>query len=342
MLGPTGAVLGKQPAYDRRQAVLRAFHEQTRELTDAQAILTGVARLLTEQLGVDHFIYGETTNGEAATLDAFHATHGVPQGDPSRRFDLRSAFIALVGGHDWQKSRVVVDNRSLGRAPNHAVQHAADVMNARAGINVPIIRDGRPVALLTVLDTGPRHWTEDEVALCEELAEQTWTALARARAEAALLERERNQAMLIAWSDQLRDEADPQVIIETTLRMLGEHMDVTRATHSESDPTGRIFSVIGEWRRDTISIAGTISSALIAPNTWNGRVSRAARKTICARFEPYWITLAATRLLPNSRSPRTRSGISMIRSPLLERSTMHSSTYVQRPNCVSLYAASRL
>lgn len=257
MLGPTGAVLGKQPAYDRRQAVLRAFHEQTRDLTDAQEILTGVARLLTEQLGVDHFIYGEAANGEAATLDAFHATHGVPQGDPSRRFDLRSAFTALVGGHDWQKSRVVEDNRMLGRPANHAVQHAADVMNARAGINVPIIRDGRPVALLTVLDTGPRRWTEDEIALCEELAEQTWTALARARAEAALLERERNQAMLIAWSDRVRDEADPEAIIETTLRMLGEHMGVTRATHSESDASGRLFTVLGEWRRDTISIAGS-------------------------------------------------------------------------------------
>ena len=36
----------------------------------------------------------------------------------------------------------------------------------------------------------PRVWTPDEIALVEEVAERTWAAIERARAEAALRESE--------------------------------------------------------------------------------------------------------------------------------------------------------
>jgi PAS domain S-box-containing protein len=244
-------------AHDRRQAVLRTFHDQSRDLTSADSILTGLSRILAEHLGVPHLLYGGTENGDPKTLRVFHAMGGVPQDGAANRFGLNEAFASLAQRQDWHASQAVEDNRIFGRGPDDPVQRAADLMGVRSSINVPIVKEGRPVAMLVILDSTPRVWTRDEIELCEELAERVWATLSRARAEAALQERERNQAFLLAWSDRVRGQASPDAIMDTTLESLGEHLGVTRATFSESDDTGRIFHILGEWRRDVISIAGT-------------------------------------------------------------------------------------
>ena len=60
----------------------------------------------------------------------------------------------------------------------------------RALIIAPLIRDGRLVASFYVHQAEPRHWRDDEVTLVQEVAERTWTAVQRARAETALRESE--------------------------------------------------------------------------------------------------------------------------------------------------------
>jgi PAS domain S-box-containing protein len=250
--------LSDQHAHDRRQAVLRAFHDQSRELTDPEAILTLLAHILVVHLGVPHLLYGETEDGDARTLDVFHAAHGVPQQGSAQLYRLNEAFASLSSNYSWDESRVVEDNRTLGRGADNPVQRAADLMGVRSSINVPIVKDGRPVAMVAVLDTDARHWSRDDVELCEELAERTWSAVSRARAETALQERERNQAFLIAWSDKVRGDTCPDAIMATTLERLAKHLGVTRTTYSENADGGRVFAILGEWRDPSvISIAGT-------------------------------------------------------------------------------------
>lgn len=250
--------LTEKQAHDRRHAVLRAFHDRSRDETDTHAILTILASVLSGHLGIPHFLYGETDHGDAETLDVFHAADGVPQSDAAQRFHLNQAFAALTRDYSWDVSRVIDDNRALGRDAADPVQFAADRMGVRASINVPIVREGVPVAMIAVLDTEARNWTYGEIELCEELAERLWAAIARARAEAALQERERNQAFLIAWTDALRGETSPQAIMATTLEWLARQLGVTRATYSESDESGRVFAILGEWRDpEVMSIAGT-------------------------------------------------------------------------------------
>ncbi|RYY24258.1 MAG: GAF domain-containing protein [Sphingomonadales bacterium] len=250
--------LSDKHAHDRRQAVLRAFHDRSRELTDRAAILGVLAQLLVEYMGIPHFLYGDTTDGIPETLDAFHAHDGVEQAHPAIRFSLITAFRTLAASYSWAESRIVDDNRTLGRPADDPVQRAADLMGVRSSINVPIVREGKPVAMIALLDTVTRRWTEDEIELAEELAERVWAALARARAESALQERERHQAFVIDWSDRVRGETSPSAIMTVTLDWLGRHLSVTRATYSESDASGRLFSILGEWREpEVVSIADT-------------------------------------------------------------------------------------
>lgn len=250
--------LSDQHAHDRRQTVLRAFHDQSRDLIEPQAILEVLSSILSEHLGVPHLLYGEIGDGEARTPDVFHAAAGVRQPDSAERYLLNEAFATISGLDNWFESLVVEDNMALVRGPDSAVQRSADLMGTRSAINVPIIKDGKSVAMIAVLDVVPRKWTRDEVELCDELGERAWAAIARARAEAALQERERGQAFLIEWSDRVRGETSPQAIMATTLEWLGRHLGVTRTTYSESDETGRAFAILGEWRDErVISIADT-------------------------------------------------------------------------------------
>lgn len=59
-----------------------------------------------------------------------------------------------------------------------------------AMLNVPLIKDGRMVAILAAHMAGPRRWTDDDVAMAQEVVEHTWSSVQRARAETALRENE--------------------------------------------------------------------------------------------------------------------------------------------------------
>lgn len=60
----------------------------------------------------------------------------------------------------------------------------------RAWLAVPLVKDGRLLTIVGVHSATPRGWTEAEVQLLEDVAERTWAAVGRARAEDALRESE--------------------------------------------------------------------------------------------------------------------------------------------------------
>ena len=66
---------------------------------------------------------------------------------------------------------------------------------------------------LYVHQAEPRQWREDEVTLVQEVAERTWAAVLRARAETALRESEERfrqfaeHSTTVLWILDARDEA---------------------------------------------------------------------------------------------------------------------------------------
>ncbi|MCE7071876.1 PAS domain S-box protein [Dyadobacter sp. CY327] len=58
----------------------------------------------------------------------------------------------------------------------------------RAAIAVPLVKNGQLVAIVGIHAEQPRNWTPAQVQLVEELAEHTWVALERSKAQAALLD----------------------------------------------------------------------------------------------------------------------------------------------------------
>src|SRR6185369_12282660 len=99
---------------------------------------------------------------------------------------------------------------------------------------LPLVREGKLHSALSVQHNRPRCWSEAELQVMRDIAERTWVALQRARAQAVLQDRERNQAFLIAWHDCVRDETSARKILEHTLTRLGEHLGASRTNYAEA------------------------------------------------------------------------------------------------------------
>ena len=85
---------------------------------------------------------------------------------------------------------------------------AAARQGAGAGIGVPLLRQGKLTAGLYVNQSRARHWSADEVALVEAVAETAWDSVDRAQAAAALKDSEAkfraiaNSIDQMVWSTQ--------------------------------------------------------------------------------------------------------------------------------------------
>ncbi|MBA3379381.1 MAG: PAS domain S-box protein [Chloroflexia bacterium] len=84
-----------------------------------------------------------------------------------------------------------------------------DAAGARAGIGAPIIRGGRWRAGLYVNQSTLREWTADEIALVRKIADLTWDAVERVRAEGALRESEARFRALVQEASDIVIVYDP-------------------------------------------------------------------------------------------------------------------------------------
>lgn len=118
---------------------------------------------------------------------------GVPE-PVVRRWEIPSEWGAGPFVRALQRPTVVDDVRN---DPEWAVSEAAKAFGIGAYLGIPLFQDGQSIGTFCVFDVVPRQWTDDDVALLEELAESVMTEI-RLRIEAGerqrLLERHRHIA----------------------------------------------------------------------------------------------------------------------------------------------------
>lgn len=77
-----------------------------------------------------------------------------------------------------------------------------------AFVNIPVIKNGTLVGVLSITQCTPRSWTDFEVELAKEIAERTWEVLERGIAESALRESEERFRVLVESTAQAVWEAN--------------------------------------------------------------------------------------------------------------------------------------
>ena len=185
-----GALCTLQETTSKVQAELRlefliALTDRLRGQTNPLEVNCIAAEMLGQHLGVSRVGYGEVNetaryfttprNWTDGTVGHHTGTHDLAAFGPEIHSALQQGEPLVVGD-------VMTDPRTGSSSSLAAFAY----LETRAVVTVSLIKQGRMVAALYVHSREPRHWTESEIRLIQDVAERTWDAVERARSEAAL------------------------------------------------------------------------------------------------------------------------------------------------------------
>ncbi|MBV9406155.1 MAG: PAS domain S-box protein [Abitibacteriaceae bacterium] len=171
---------------ERRQEFLLKFADALRPLADPIALQEVAVRMLGTQLGVDRCYYAEFD----WPSDVLYIHHEYTRTDAVSAIGAHpiSLFNDLLV-HSHKGEPLVCDD--ITTHPVFGGEAAAyRERGTDAFILMPLVKQGTMVACMCVTMETARHWSAAEIALVKEVAERTWTAVERARVEAALHESE--------------------------------------------------------------------------------------------------------------------------------------------------------
>jgi GAF domain-containing protein len=199
-----------------------------------------------------YFDAGRCGYGELAPpYDHFVVERDWTNGMPSHRGRWRLADFGDELVSENRAGRTLVIDDALGDERSGGAEDALQAAGGlRASIGVPLIKDGKWVAAFFVHDSRPRRWTKGDVELVEEIAERTWAAVERARAELALRESEERQAFQLQLSDALASLTDPVDIQAEATRRLAEKLALGWCYFNEFDERQTHAIVLRDFHRD--------------------------------------------------------------------------------------------
>ena len=199
ILGEDGRVAGilnqanevtKSVSVERRLSFQVDLADRLRGIHDPQEVKQAAAELLGRYLGVARVGYAEVDEDEAyASVQAdWTRDPAVPSlaGQRTRIAGFGEEAMAYFRNGQPLAIRDIRD-LPMGSADRTAAWEAAGV---RALVTVPLVREGKLKALLYVHEPRPRAWKRSDAAIVRDVAERSWAAVERARAEQSLVESE--------------------------------------------------------------------------------------------------------------------------------------------------------
>ena len=183
------------------KADLVRLADAIRPLRDPLAIQSEATRSLAEILGASRVMYGEVDELDGAAFVIRQEVRAPEAPSAIGRHRLESFGGSVAQAFRAGRTLVVSDlDRLEGILATERSTYAA--FGVEAFIGVPLVKEGRLTAYLSVSHDAPRAWTSTEVEIVEQTAERTWAAVEQARAEAALREGEARYRSLFQSMDQ--------------------------------------------------------------------------------------------------------------------------------------------
>ncbi len=232
---------------ESRQAFLRRLSDTVRPLIDGTDIVRETCRLLGAHLRVSRAAYFEIQGDDAMAIEVHNdGVPPLPERLPWKQLAGSRLADILKGG-----TLSLNDTSTEAHTPEEREQLRAAGMGAY--ICPLLVKDGRFISAFGTYNRLPRVWTPDEIALVEEVARQSWTLLDHRRAEAELRAREERLAFLLQLNDAVRPLADPAAVQQTTARLLGEHLGVSRVHYLELE--GADYVIRSEYTHGVAPLA---------------------------------------------------------------------------------------
>lgn len=173
----------------RRQEFLLGLNDRLRDTDEPSEVMEATARDLAQFLKVDCVGYGEVDEERGMILVEREWSRGAISNE-GRHYRLEDFVPDMLAELRQGHVLAIEDVQNEPRWSSSAIRGVFSAVNARAAIAVPLLKNRRLTALLYLNAGEARSWSGDDTALIEDVAERTWTAVERARAEAALRQSE--------------------------------------------------------------------------------------------------------------------------------------------------------
>lgn len=272
-------------AADERQLFLSKLNDTLRPLSDPREIMFTAAAAIGRHLGVVQVGYAEADPPvEFLTVEREWNDGSVPSNvGPYRlaRFGHRLS-ADLKRGCTMAIGDVACDVRTS--SPEALASFAR--ISIAAFVYVPLIKGGRLAAVLVIHSHVPRLWSADDVKLAEEVAERTWAAVERARAETALRESEARFRLMADAVPQLVWITDAEGGLEFVNRPWANYVGVSCLPATASDVvTNYIHPDDVQRTMDVFGATRTTGSVLTVENRLRGKDGN--YRWFLVRAEPY-------------------------------------------------------
>ncbi len=165
--------------------------ETLRPLADAIEVQAEASRLLGQYLEANRVVYFEIQDDDyVIERDFVEGVQTLAGRYPVASFGTELLENLLAGRTVAEPDATIEVNRS------EAARASFEAIKVRGHVDVPLVKDGRFVAGMTVHVSERRDWSPEDIALIEDTAERTWAAIERVRAEAALQVSEERSAFV--------------------------------------------------------------------------------------------------------------------------------------------------
>ena len=179
---------------DRRRAFQLTLADGLRTLSAPETAIDLASALLGCHLEVSRVMYAEVDEA-AGTFNIRRdwTASGLASmsGEVRQLNDFGPEIIAsLRAGRAMVIDNIALDSRTAAFASSY------EAIDVRANLAIPLVKSGQMIAILSLQNAQPRHWSAEDVELAEDVAERTWATAEAARAQADLrAERDQSQSV---------------------------------------------------------------------------------------------------------------------------------------------------
>ena len=174
-----------QDTIRQSEALFRFLDElaqATGRSSDADEVLSITTKLTAQHLGLSNCAYADMDEDQ----DGFTIRgnwHG--PGSPSIVGHYRLADFGALAVQELSAGRPLIINDNLAEIAPEEAKTFQDIGIA-ATICMPLVKDGRLVALMAIHDRVPHRWSEYELSVIQEVTERSWAHVERVRSESEL------------------------------------------------------------------------------------------------------------------------------------------------------------
>jgi len=220
-----------------QQEFLIQLNDAIRAIQDSKEIMWQAVCATGQYLQVTRCTYGEIDSTQEYVIVDRDYCNGVISVVGCHHMD---SFGAEIIAELKQGKTIFVDDVDADPRTRGAGADAFAAIQTKSLLCVPLVKQGRFVALFVLHHISPRHWTEEEVTLMEQIAEQTWLAVERSRAEEELRESEAHLQLALNVGRMGSWDWDIQT---DTLRWSEGHFTVLGLQPYECQPAYEVWAI---------------------------------------------------------------------------------------------------